>query len=214
MTLLDYTLLATGSLFLIVDPLATVPAFLSLTARETPEHRAKTAQLACLIMGIVLVLFATLGSRIFSLFGITLTAFQFAASIVLLMIALDMLRAQRSRMQETHEDIEAAALKEDIAVTPLAIPMLAGPGAISTVVVLHNQARDAFQHIALVLSIVAVSAATYVILHLSSRGAQWLNPIALRIATRVMGLVLAAIAVQFMIDAVAALRTAMFQAVR
>jgi multiple antibiotic resistance protein len=205
MTLLDYTLLATGSLFLIVDPLATVPAFLSLTARETPEHRAKTAQLACLIMGIVLVLFATLGSRIFSLFGITLTAFQFAASIVLLMIALDMLRAQRSRMQETHEDI---------AVTPLAIPMLAGPGAISTVVVLHNQARDAFQHIALVLSIVAVSAATYVILHLSSRGAQWLNPIALRIATRVMGLVLAAIAVQFMIDAVAALRTAMFQAVR
>ena len=165
-------------------------------------------------MAIVLLLFATLGSRIFSLFGITLTAFQLAASIVLLMIALDMLRAQRSRMQETREDIEAAAIKEDIAVTPLAIPMLAGPGAISTVVVLHHQARDAIQQVALLLSIVAVSAATYVILRRSSRGAQWLNPIALRIATRVMGLVLAAIAVQFMIDAVATLRTSMSQVVR
>ena len=89
--------------------------------------------------------------------GITMPAFQIAASILLLIVALDMVRAQRSRVQETHEERTAGIEKTDIAVTPLAIPMLAGPGAISTTIVLQNEARDIPQHIALYGCIVAVS---------------------------------------------------------
>jgi len=210
-SLLEYILLATSSLFVIVDPIATVPAFLAMTPNSSPEHRVKTARLACGVAAAVLLLFALAGKLIFRFLGITLPAFQLAASMILLLIALDMLRAQRSRVQETSEETIAGAAKEDIAVTPLAIPMLAGPGAISTVIVLHGQARGLAQQIALCGCILAVSLVSYLVLRLSARGMQWLSPIALRITTRVMGLLLAAIAFQFMLNAIAALRGTVFR---
>ena len=117
-----------------------------------------------------------------------------------------MLRAQRSRVQETQEETEAGTNKVDIAVTPLAVPMLAGPGAISTVVLLHNQGAGWRYDMVLCLSILAVAAATYLTLRLSATGARWLNPIALRITTRIMGLLLAAVASQFMINALRGLK--------
>lgn len=209
-SLLEYVLLATSSLFVIVDPIATVPAFLAMTPNDSPEHRVKTARLACGVTAAVLLLFALTGKLIFRFLGITLPAFQLAASMILLLIALDMLRAQRSRVQETTEETTAGAAKEDIAVTPLAIPMLAGPGAISTVIVLHGQARGLAQQIALCGCILAVSLASYLILRLSARGMKWLSPIALRITTRVMGLLLAAIAFQFALNAIVALRGTVF----
>jgi multiple antibiotic resistance protein len=124
-------------------------------------------------------------------------AFQIAASIVLLLVALDMLRAQRSRVRETAEETEAGVKKTDIAVTPLAIPMLAGPGAISTVILLHHQAADFEQQVALYFWIVAICVASFFILRLAEHGARWLSPIALNITTRIMGLLLAAVAIQF-----------------
>src|SRR5208282_1179088 len=133
--------------------------------------------------------------------GITMPAFQIAASVVLLLVALDMLRAQRSRVQETHEETKAGVEKTDIAITPLAIPMLAGPGAISTTILLENEARTIPQHIALYGCILAVAAASYLVFRLAVRGARWLTPIAMSIAIRIMGLLLAAIAVQFMLNA-------------
>jgi multiple antibiotic resistance protein len=154
----------------------------------------------------VLLVFALTGRFIFQFLGITLPAFQIAGSIILLLVALDMLRAQRSRVQETQEETAAGTNKVDVAVTPLAIPMLAGPGAISTVVLLHNQAGRWIYDVVLCLSIVAVAVATYVILRLSATGARWLNPIALRITTRIMGLLLAAVASQFMINALRELK--------
>jgi multiple antibiotic resistance protein len=93
--------------------------------------------------------FALVGQKLFTLLGITLPAFKIAASIVLLLIALDMLRAQRSRVQETSEETDAGAAKEDVAITPLAIPMLAGPGAISTIILLESQAKGVIQEVAL-----------------------------------------------------------------
>lgn len=194
--------MAFSSLFVIVDPIAAIPAFLAMTARDTPEQRVRMARLACLVAAGVLLVFALVGKWIFQYLGITLPAFQMAASLVLLLVALDMIRAQRSRVQETAEETTAGTEKEDIAITPLAIPMLAGPGAISTAVLLHNQARGWEQSAALYVCIVAVCAASYVILRLSARGARWLSPIALRITTRIMGLLLAALAFQFLINAV------------
>jgi multiple antibiotic resistance protein len=206
MSLAEFSLLAVSSLFVIVDPIAVVPAFLAITPDDTPEQRARMARIACLLMTGVLLVFAVSGPLIFKILGITLPAFQIAGSIVLMLIALDMLRAQRSRVQETREDTEAAAAKVDVAITPLGIPMLAGPGAISTVVLLRRQATDLVQAIMVCVAVLVVAAASYLILRISARGARWLNPIAMRIGTRIMGLLLAAVASQFMINALRELK--------
>ncbi len=201
MSLTEFLFLASSSLFVIVDPFAAATAFLAMTPNESAAERRRMAALACSVMAGVLLLFAFSGQWIFRLLGITLPAFQMAACIVLLLVALDMLRAQRSRVQETREDTTAGIAKDDIAITPLAIPMLAGPGAISTAILLRNQAVDWKQHVALSFCIVAISLVTYLILRVSAGGIQWLSPIALRIATRIMGLLLAAVALQFFLNA-------------
>lgn len=206
MSLTEYTLLAVSSLFVIVDPLATVPAFLAMTPDCTPQQRIKMAGLACWVTLGVLLGFAYGGQYIFRFLGITMPAFQFAASIVLFLVALDMLRAQRSRVQETSEETAAGAIKTDIAIAPLAIPMLAGPGAISTGILLHNQAHSFAQYFALSLSITAVVFATYMILRIAASTTRWLSPIAMNITARIMGLLLAAVAIQFMLNAVHELR--------
>ncbi len=200
MTIVEYTLLAFSSLFVIVDPIAAVPAFLAMTPHDSYAQRTQMARLACIIMAAVLLLFSFVGQWIFKFLGITMPAFQIAASIVLLMIALDMLRAQRSRVQETQEETFAGTEKADIAVTPLAIPMLAGPGAISTSILLKNQANNVAQHAALCICIVAVCLITFLILQFAARTTRWLSPIAMKLATRIMGLLLTAVAIQFMIN--------------
>ena len=210
MRLTEFTLLAIGSLFVIVDPIATVPAFLAMTPTETREQRIGVARLACWVMAIVLLVFALTGQWIFKLFGITLPAFQIAGSIVLLLIALDMLRAQRSRVQETREETAAGVEKADIAITPLAVPMLAGPGAISTAVLLRNQADTWQKQVALCVAIIAVCVLTYFIFRIAAEGTRWLNPIAMKITTRIMGLLLAAVAVQFILNALKDLKVIAF----
>lgn len=204
--MLEYILLAASSLFVIVDPVAVVPAFLAMTPNDTAEQRIRTARLACCVAAAVMLAFSFAGQVIFKVMGITMPAFQIAASILLLIVALDMVRAQRSRVQETHEETQAGTEKTDIAVTPLAIPMLAGPGAISTTILLQNEAKDIPQHIALYGSIVAVAFVSYLILRISARSTRWLSPIVMSIAIRVMGLLLAAVAVQFMLNAIKAFR--------
>ncbi len=191
---------------MIVDPLAIVPAFLAMTPHDTAEQRIRTARLACCVAAGVMLVFSWTGQLLFKVMGITMPAFQMAASILLLIVALDMVRAQRSRVQETHEETQAGTEKPDIAVTPLAIPMLAGPGAISTTVLLQNEAKDIPQHLALYGCIVAVAFVSYVTLRVSARGARWLSPIVMNIAVRIMGLLLAAVAVQFMLNAIKAFR--------
>ena len=212
MTLPEYILLASSSLFVIVDPLAVVPSFLAMTPTDTPEQRIRMAGLACCVMAGVLIVFAAAGQLIFKLLGITMPAFQIAASIVLLLVALDMLRAQRSRVQETSEETAAGVVKTDIAVTPLAIPMLAGPGAISTAILLENRSESLTQRGALYLCIFAVSLASYLILRISARSARWLSPIAMNITVRIMGLLLAAVAIQFMLNALRQLKPDLFPA--
>ena len=191
---------------MIVDPVAVVPAFLAMTPNDTAEQRIRTARLACCVSAGVMLAFSLAGQVIFKVMGITMPAFQIAASILLLIVALDMVRAQRSRVQETHEETKAGTEKTDIAVTPLAIPMLAGPGAISTTILLQNEAKTIPQHLALYGCILAVALVSYLVLRLSARGARWLSPIVMNIAIRIMGLLLAAVAIQFMLNALKAFR--------
>lgn len=203
MTLTEYTLLAFSSLFVIVDPLAVVPAFLAMTTGTPPAAQVRMARLACAVAAGVLMLFAALGKWIFRILGITLPAFQIAGSILLLRIAMDMLYAKRSAAQETREEVEAGTEKEDIAISPLGVPMLAGPGAISTSLILLNQARTPEQRVALFACILAVCLLSYCILALAARGARRLSPLALKLVARLMGLLLAAVSVQFALNGLA-----------
>ncbi|MBK8476286.1 MAG: MarC family protein [Opitutaceae bacterium] len=200
MSLLEYTLFAFASLFVIVDPIAIVPAFLAMTARDTPAAQNRMAFLASAVAAGVLVGFALVGKWVFQMLGITMAAFQIAGSVLLFRIALDMLYANRSRDRQTDEEVEAGAAKDDIAITPLGVPMLAGPGAISTSLILLGQARGLMQHLALLVCILAVAALSYVILRFASTGARRVNPLVLKLVTRIMGLLLAAVAVQFVIN--------------
>jgi multiple antibiotic resistance protein len=200
MNLTGYLLLALSSLFVIVNPIAAVPAFIAMTPRDSARSRLRMARLACMVAAGVLMLFVSSGGWLFRLLGITLPAFQVAGSLLLLMIALDMLHAKRSAAQETPEETEAGASKEDIAITPLGVPMLAGPGAISTSLILLHQAQGLAQKVALIVSIGVVALVSYGILRISVHGARWLNPLALKLLTRLMGLLLAAVAVQFAIN--------------
>ena len=200
MTLTEYAVLAFSSLFVIVDPIATVPAFLAMTARDSISQRLHMARTACLVVVGILMGFALIGQWIFTLLGITLPAIQVAGALVLLLVALDMLRAQRSPVQETAEETAAGATKEDIAVTPLAIPMLAGPAAISTVILLEAQAISWAQRGVLLACVVLVGLASYITLALGATGAKWMSPLAEKIMTRLMGLLLAALAVQFLFN--------------
>jgi multiple antibiotic resistance protein len=200
MTLTEYAVLAFSSLFVIVDPIATVPAFLAMTARDSIDQRLRMARTACLVVVGILIGFALIGQRLFTTLGITLPAIQVAGALVLLLVALDMLRAQRSPVQETAEETAAGATKEDIAVTPLAIPMLAGPAAISTVILLEAQAISWAQRGVLLTCVVLVGLASYITLALGATGAKWMSPLAEKIMTRLMGLLLAALAVQFLFN--------------
>lgn len=210
MSLLEYSLLALSSMFVIVDPFAVIPAFIAMTPNDSPADRTRMAKIASFIVAGVLMGFAFAGQWIFKFLGITMPAFQIAASIVLLLVALDMLRAQRSRVHETSEETAAGAEKTDIAVTPLAIPMLSGPGAISTVILLQSEATTLWHNFALCGCILLVAFATYLILRVAAHGTKWLNPIVLRIGTRIMGLLLAAIAIQFMLNAIKAIKPMLF----
>src|SRR4051812_41334236 len=210
-TLLEYCLLALTSLFVIVDPIATVPAFLAMTPNDSPVERERMARLASIVAASVLIFFVLVGQALFHFLGITLSAFKIAGSIVLLLIAMDMLRARRSPVQETREEKDAGVEKDDIAITPLAIPMLAGPGAISTTVLLKTQAQTFEQTLALIGCILLVFYLSYLVLSFAAtHGARFLSPIAMRITTRIMGLLLAALAIQFILDAVAEQKSKLF----
>lgn len=199
--MLEYALLTFASLFAIVDPFAAIPAFLAMTAQDTVAQRRRIAQTASCTCAAVMMVFAAIGPAIFRTFGITLPAFQIAGGLILLLSALDMLRAKRSPLQETAEETEEGRSKQDIAITPLAIPMLSGPGAITTAIVLAEKAHGWGHRAIFYLCIAAVAYSTYWILDAAASGAKKLGPTVLNIITRLMGLLLAAIGVQFILTA-------------
>lgn len=198
---LRYAVLTFGALFAIVDPLAVIPAFLAMTAQDSVAGRRRMARMACLVCAAVLCLFAVLGPAIFHVLGITLPAFQTAGGLVLLLSSLDMLRAKRSLLNETEEETEEGISKDDIAITPLAVPMLAGPGAISMSIVLAGKATTWLHTAIFYVCILLVALATYLTLHFVASGARRISPTFMKVATRLMGLLLAAVGVQFILTA-------------
>ena len=198
--LLTYTLLCFGSLFSIVDPFAAVPIFLALAGEQPKQAQAGTALRASLTCFVVLTTFGLAGSFIFTFFGITVGAFKIAGGILLFGVALDMLRAQPSTTRTTSEERNEAASKDDVGLIPLGLPLLSGPGSIATVMVLAGKAKTFPQHIGVELAIVAVSAFTFLILRSATFMTRALGRTGINVIGRIMGLILAAVAIQFVLD--------------
>ena len=137
---LKFGVVALSAIFFVIDPLANVPVFLTITSSFTAEHRRRVAARAALATWILLSVFAVAGGLIFKAFGISLGAFKVAGGIMLLLMSIDMMRAQPSPTRSTIEEQDESRTRDDIAIFPLAIPMLAGPGAIATVMVLMSRA--------------------------------------------------------------------------
>jgi multiple antibiotic resistance protein len=198
---LQFALVTFASVLFIVDPIAVVPTYLVITQGQSAAQRQVTARRACVAAAVILVVFAAAGGRIFGLFGITMPAFRIAGGLILWLVAMDMLHGNRSTQEGAAEITEGQA-KDDVAVTPLAMPMLAGPGAISTVMVLSGQARDTGQTIIVYASIATTLLISWITLRLAERLVKRIGQTGIRVMTRIMGLLLAAIAVQFVITGV------------
>lgn len=200
-----FSVLALSSIFFLVDPFAAMPTFLAITAGSDAPRRKRIARKASLTALIFLSLFAVAGRYIFMMFGITLPAFEIAGGVILLLIGLDMLEARRSPTQETSGDTEAATAKgaEDAGIVPLGIPMLAGPGAIASVMVLVGQVQTGWQMAAILASILITAAICYFVLGNSDRVARALGETGIRILVRIMGLLLVALAVQYFVNGMA-----------
>ena len=201
--LLRFFLVALTSIFVLVDPVAAIPPFLIMTAGAGTTDRCRMARRAAWTCVIVLSCFAAAGTMIFKLFGITLPAFKIAGGLILLLIGLDMLRARRSPTKETPTETEEAAEKEDVGIIPLGVPMLAGPGSISSVMVLMSGAPAVWYAGPILAAIAITGFASYWILSGADRVRGYLGETGIRILTRMMGLLLTAIAVQFVLNGLA-----------
>jgi len=200
-TLQELFLIFTSVLF-IVDPLTAVPTFLAMTQRDVPAVRRLMARRGAWTCAITLTAFAMGGSVIFRLFGITLGAFKIAGGVLIGLTALDMVQARRSQQKETPIEKAEGIEKEDVGIMPLGVPMLAGPGAISTVMVLAGTSKSPVTTAGLYGAIVLTALLSYVTLAGAMRVEQRLGQTGMRILTRLMGLVLSAIAVQFIVDGI------------
>jgi multiple antibiotic resistance protein len=199
--LTQFALVAFTSILFLVDPIAVIPAYLAFTRTDSASHRRRTASVACAVAGIALLIFAAGGDLILRAFGITLPAFRIAGGLILWLVAMDMLRAERTT-QEGQPELAEGERKEDVALTPLAVPMLAGPGAMSTVMVLAAQARTPTHSVIVYASIALTMVISWLTLRAADRLFTRIGQTGIRVTTRLMGLLLAAIAVQFVLTGV------------
>ncbi len=199
-TTLQFSFVTFTSVFFLVDPFAAIPAFLAMTLGHDAKDRRRLARRAAVTCFLVLSAFALAGSTIFKVFGIGLPAFRIAGGVILLLIGLETLQAKRSQTQEVPAETEEGREKEDMGVIPLGIPMLAGPGAISTVMVLMGQSLVWWRSAIIIGAVGLTALLSYLILAGADRVRKVLGETGIRILMRLMGLLLTAIAVQFVLN--------------
>lgn len=193
--------LALPAVLFIVDPIGVVPLFVAMTAKDSPEKCRGMALRASVTAGGILCFFALFGTLVFQVFGVTLAAFRVAGGLLLMLTALDMLRAQRPGTKTSVAETEEGSAQEDIAIVPLAMPLLAGPGAIATVMVLMAQNGPGLEGaVPVISSIVITMGLAYLILRSAHLVKRVLKQTGIAILERLFGLILAAIAVQFVFE--------------
>ena len=186
------------SLLVVVNPIACVPFFIHYTRGLTPEQRARTARVAAFSTFVVIATCALLGLRVLEFFGITLASFQVGGGLLLMTSALAMLNAQPAEAKSTADEVMDAAARASIAVVPLTIPLLTGPASMSTVVIYAEKAKTFAQLGTLVGYGVVIALATWLSLSLAQPIARILGQTGINVMTRLMGLILTALAVEVM----------------
>ena len=194
---------AFATLFVTIDPIGLLPIFLGLTSGMSRSDRNEIAFRACAIAAAILVLFTVAGSAILGLFGITLPAFRVAGGLLLFAIAIEMVFEKRAERQETTaERATSAAQRRSIAVFPLALPLIAGPSAISATILLAGALGPVRGELIVSFMSVGICALTFAIFAASHRIDRVLGDTGRMILTRLLGVLLAALAVQFVADGV------------
>jgi len=195
---LKFAVVALSAVFFVIDPIANVPIFLTITVAESAAQRRRIAKRAAFATWVTLSIFALAGGLIFKAFGISLGAFKIAGGLMLLLMAVDMMRAQPSPTRTTAEEQGEARTRDDVAIFPLAIPMLAGPGSIATVMVLMSRAAwQPVRTIAVFIAVTITCALAWLMMRSAANAERLLPKTLLRAFERIMGLLLAAVAVEF-----------------
>jgi multiple antibiotic resistance protein len=197
--MLDFLLTALTSILFVVDPPGALPTYMAMSVNDDSARRKRTAWRASVAATLTLVVFASLGHVVFRWLHLTMPAFQIAGGLILFLVALDMIRARRATQEEPGEVREGIA-KDDVAITPLAIPMLAGPAAMSAVTVLMSRSRSPAEVLIVYLAILVTGVVSYTTLRLAEPIYRGLGKTGVHVFSRVLGLILAGIAVQFVLD--------------
>lgn len=196
-----YMITALVTMFVVIDPIGIAPLFLALTSGMTPAERRKVALHACLVAGLVLVLFAFFGEAVLGFVGISMPAFRIAGGILLFLTALDMLFERRTKRREDRTEGEEI---DDPSVFPLAIPLIAGPGSIASIILLIGEKPGGEG----LITVLGITALTLIALGLTLMASSYLDRIigkkGIDVITRILGMLLAALAVQFVLDGLAA----------
>tara|TARA_Y100000994_G_scaffold60223_1_gene48602 strand:+ start:441 stop:1094 length:654 start_codon:yes stop_codon:yes gene_type:complete len=199
---ISFILLSFSSLFALLNPIGIAPIILSLTENYNLSDYKRLIRKSTFFACILLLMFAIMGKIIFSFYGITIHAFKIAGGILFLRIGLNMLEAKVSRTKSTPKESEEAEANGDIAFSPIGIPLIAGPGAITSVMILSAQTTSFNQRIIFYFNIIITLFLTFIILTLAKKLTKKLGTVGLRIIERIMGMILMVVAIQFIIDGI------------
>ena len=199
-------LLKTGvALFAIVNPIGSIPIFISATNGWSSKDRNRITNLVAITVFSVLSVAALMGEHILNFFGISIPSFQVAGGILIMLIALHMLNGKQRQSKQSNSSTSSLDDKDLLAVVPLSVPLLAGPGAISSISIAAENHHNFISHLSLIIPISVVVLSAWIVLRLSGFIAHLLGVIGINIVTRLMGLILASMAVEFIAKGLAGL---------
>ena len=198
----EFFILCFSSLFALINPIGLVPIFLSITENHNRKERDIIAIKAVIFSFFILIIFSFIGEFIFSFYDITIEGFRIAGGILLLKISLDMLESKRSRTRTTPVEQKEAEEKDEIAYTPLGIPLIAGPGAIASIMILSSESNGYLDKVTLLISLSLVLFMTFIIFKISKLLSKNFGKSGLRIMQRIMGLILMTISIEFILKGI------------
>ena len=194
--LYTYAILVFTSFFTLINPIGSMPVFLGMTSTLSQEQRKATARKAVVVAFFTLLMFAFSGQLMFSFFGISVNSFRIVGGVIFFIMGQDMLHARLGKMKFNDES-EVDSYVSDISITPMAIPMIAGPGAITNSIVLMDDANSIEKKVTLILTMVLIMALTYLIFVSATRISNFLGETGNRVLMKLMGLIVMVIAVEF-----------------
>ena len=199
---ISFFILTFSSLFTLINPIGISPILLGITKDLNDKEYTKVVKKGIIVAYFILFVFALMGSLIFEFYGITINAFMIAGGILFFRSSIDMIEAKVPRSSSTPKETEEAEEKEDISITPIGIPLIAGPGAITSVMLLSSQAINITDKLVLHFNIIITLFLTFIILLLGKKISKKIGTTGIRIIQRIMGIILLVLSIQFIINGI------------